>query len=160
MLFASHWARSWEIMVNQMYPKFLPLWSLLLRLLCACLRWFRERFYYFIIWIWGVFFIFIFMGSCRITLKKYNCGRLMGEESDVGWGIVKTGLVKTGLDRPSSDGSNGITWALPVTWDGSVGRVLTYLAWIFGSKLMAPPLHCPQKGFLPICWCPTWMMGL
>ena len=39
----------------------------------------------------------------------------MGEESDVGWGIVKTGLVKTGLDRPSSDGSNGITWALPVT---------------------------------------------
>lgn len=84
------------------------------------------------------------MGSCRVTAQEIQCGSLTGEESDVVWGIAKTGLVYTGLNYRNSDGSNGVTLALPITWDESWGESLTYITGTFGSKLMGPPL--PPEG--------------
>lgn len=89
-------------------------------------------------------------------LKKHNRGSLMGEESDILWGIVKTGFLIIGLDLPGQMGAMYSCWHHPLP-EMTAWGVLKCLAWISRSELMGFPLLCPQRGFLLLWWCPKWM---
>lgn len=114
MRFARHWARFWEIMVNQMYPKFLPLWCLLLKLLCACLRWFRERFYYFYyfsLWIWGFFFFLLKYGIMQGHCSRNTIVGVLQERSLMLCGVLlKQALLTQGLTAATQVGVMESHW--------------------------------------------------
>ena len=133
-------------MVNQMYPKLLPLWCVLLKLLCACLRWFRERFYYFYyfsLWIWGFFFLLkygIMQGHC----SRNTIVGVLQERSLMLYGVLlKQALLTQGLTAPTQMAVMESHWHCRLP-EMSGRESLTSITGTFGSKLMGPPL--PLEG--------------